>query len=159
MITVVGIDPGLAATGIGLVRGMGMKIDSFAYGTVTTAKDLPITKRLNHIYTELWELLKENSPELMVVEDVFSLDKYPKSGINLGKVSGVILLAGHRFEIPVLELPVRQAKQILTGNGRASKEQLEFAVRHRLNAPNPIRPFHSSDALGLALIGLFRYYS
>ena len=157
MITVLGIDPGLAATGIGVVSGIGMQIDTFAYGFVSTSKDQLFIQRLNHIYTNIQEILEKNRPTLMVVEDVFSLDKYPKSGITLGKVSGVILLAGYRFKIPVMEIPVRSAKQILTGNGNSSKEQLEAAVRHRLNAPGPIRPFHASDALGLAMIGLFRY--
>ena len=157
MITVLGIDPGLAATGIGVVSGRGMQIETFAYGFVSTSKDQLIIQRLNHIYTNIQEVLEKNRPTLMVVEDVFSLDKYPKSGITLGKVSGVILLAGYRFKIPVMEIPVRLAKQILTGNGNSSKEQLEAAVRHRLNAPSPIRPFHASDALGLAMIGLFRY--
>ena len=93
----------------------------------------------------------------MVIEDVFSLQKYPKSGITLGKVTGVILLAGYQVDVPVTEVPVREAKQVLTGNGNASKIQLERAVRHLLNLPDPIRPYHASDALGLALIGLFRY--
>jgi crossover junction endodeoxyribonuclease RuvC len=93
----------------------------------------------------------------MVLEDVFSLEKYPKSGIVLGKVCGVLLLAGTQSGVPLTEVPVRQAKQILTGNGKATKEQLERAVRRTLCAPSPIRPFHASDALGLALIGLFRH--
>lgn len=93
----------------------------------------------------------------MVIEDVFSLQKYPKSGITLGKVTGVILLAGYQVDVPVTEVPVREAKQVLTGNGNASKMQLERAVRHFLNLTTPIKPYHASDALGLALIGLFRY--
>jgi len=93
----------------------------------------------------------------MVVEDIFSLQKYPKSGITLGKVTGVILLAGNQLDLPVIEIQVREAKQILTGNGNASKIQLESAVRHFLNLTTPIRPYHASDAIGLALIGLFRY--
>jgi len=93
----------------------------------------------------------------MVVEDIFSLQKYPKSGITLGKVTGVILLAGNQLDLPVIEVQVREAKQVLTGNGNASKMQLERAVRHFLNLTTPIRPYHASDAIGLALIGLFRY--
>ncbi|MCP4689680.1 MAG: crossover junction endodeoxyribonuclease RuvC, partial [Desulfobacterales bacterium] len=58
----------------------------------------------------------------------------------------------------VVEVPVREAKQVLTGNGNADKNQLERAVRDRLNAPAPIRPNHASDALGLALIGLYRFH-
>ena len=93
----------------------------------------------------------------MVVEDVFSLDKYPKTGITLGQVSGVVMLAGHRTGVSSVEVPVREAKQVLTGNGNARKQQLEEAVRHQLKHQTPIRPFHASDALGLALIGLYRY--
>ena len=75
----------------------------------------------------------------------------------MGKVCGVLLLAGTQSGVALTEVPVRRAKQILTGNGKASKEQLERAVRQTLRAPAPIRPLHASDALGLALIGLFRY--
>jgi len=93
----------------------------------------------------------------MVVEDIFSVGRFPHSAILLGKVTGVILLAGHRRQIPITEIAVREAKQVLTGNGRAAKSQLEAAVRHYLKLPRPIRPYHAADALGLALIGLMRY--
>jgi crossover junction endodeoxyribonuclease RuvC len=93
----------------------------------------------------------------MVVEDVFSVDKFPNAGITLGKVTGVVLLAGCRMEVPVIEVPVRESKQVLTGNGNASKVQLEKAVRSLLKLTSPIRPYHASDAMGLALLGLFRY--
>lgn len=93
----------------------------------------------------------------MIIEDVFSLHKYPKAGITLGKVTGVILLAGCQVDVPVTEVPVREVKQILTGNGSAGKIQIERAVRHFLNLTTPIKPYHASDAIGLALIGLFRY--
>jgi crossover junction endodeoxyribonuclease RuvC len=93
----------------------------------------------------------------MVVEDTFSLQKYPKAGITLGKVTGVILLAGQQCNMPVMEIAVREAKQTLTGNGNACKVQLEKAVRHFLKLKTPIRPYHASDAIALALTGLFRY--
>ena len=93
----------------------------------------------------------------MIVEDIFSLRQYPKSGITLGKVTGILLLAGCRSNIPVREIPVREAKQILTGNGNADKKQLEKTVRGILNIETPIRPLHASDAMALALIGLFRF--
>jgi len=157
MIKVIGIDPGLADTGIGIVRGSGMKIRGYAYGNISTTKGAPMACRLERIYAGTRRVLAEERPDLMVVEDVFSLEKYPKSGIVLGKVCGVLLLAGRQSGVALTEMPVRQAKQILTGNGNASKEQLERAVRSAIGAPAPIRPFHASDALGLALIGLFRY--
>lgn len=159
MPTIVGIDPGLAATGIGIVRGSGLSVDSYSYGAITTSKEKPLPQRLDKIFTRLLHLLEDTKPDIMVVEDVFSLEKYPKSGIVLGKVSGIILLAGCRAGVHTCEVPVREAKQILTGNGNAGKKQLEMAVRHTLEMATPIRPYHASDALGLALIGLFRYSS
>ena len=156
---VLGIDPGLAETGIGIVHGHGLRVDGFAFGCIATSAKKEQAQRLEKIYTKLVDVLQQEMPDLMVVEDVFSLDKYPKSGILLGKVTGVILLAGCHINVPIKEIPVREAKQVLTGNGNASKSQLEKAVRHALKHETPIRPFHASDALGLALIGLFRQKS
>jgi crossover junction endodeoxyribonuclease RuvC len=112
---------------------------------------------LEKIYTQISNLLQRENPDLIVVEDIFSLEKYPKSGIALGKVCGVILLAAEQASTQVIEIPVREAKQVLTGNGNAEKEQLEKAVRRVLGCAEAIRPDHASDALGLAIIGLFRY--
>jgi crossover junction endodeoxyribonuclease RuvC len=67
------------------------------------------------------------------------------------------MLAGCRAGVSSIEIPVREAKQVLTGNGNASKKQLEEAVRRRLNHNTPIKPDHASDAVGLALIGFYRY--
>ena len=154
---VLGIDPGLADTGIGIVHGSGLDVEGFAFGSIATSRQADQSRRLETIYTKLQALLRREMPDLMVVEDVFSLEKYPKSGILLGKVTGVILLAGCHINVPIQEIAVREAKQVLTGNGNASKAQLEKAVRHVLKLEDPIRPFHASDALGLALIGLYRH--
>lgn len=156
-IKVLGIDPGLASTGVGVASGNGLRVHHFAYGTIETDADASQAVRLEHIYSRLEALLKDEKPDLLVVEDIFILDKYPKSAITLGKVCGVILLAGQRAGLETVEIPVREAKKVLTGNGNASKEQLEKAVREALGVSQPIRPYHASDALGLALIGLFRY--
>jgi crossover junction endodeoxyribonuclease RuvC len=156
-IKLIGIDPGLAATGVGIVAGDGRCVTDFAYGVIRTHPKATMSARLDDIYCRIQTLLTDEKPDLIVVEDVFSLDKYPRSGITLGKVSGVILLAAHHVNCDIVEIPVREAKQILTGNGNASKGQLEKAVRKALESPDPIRPDHASDALGLALIGLFRY--
>ncbi len=157
MTKVIGIDPGLSATGVGIVRGTGLKINGFSFGSIHTSKNLPLPNRLDQIFSNLLTILKDEKPDLMVVEDVFSVDKFPNAGISLGKVAGVILLAGCRMEIPVIEVPVRESKQVLTGNGNATKMQLEKTVRNLLNLTTPIRPYHASDAMGLAILGLFRY--
>jgi crossover junction endodeoxyribonuclease RuvC len=158
MIKTIGIDPGLAATGIGIVKGTSARIDGYSYGSIHTSKQHRLPERLEQIFSKTLHVLKHEKPDLMIVEDVFSLDEYPKSGITLGKVIGVVLLAGCQVDVPVIEVPVREAKQVLTGNGKASKPQLEMAVRHLLKSDVPIRPYHASDAMALALIGLSRYY-
>ena len=121
---IIGIDPGLAATGIGLVTGTGYRIDEFSYGSIYTASGTALAARLDCIYTKLITLVKKERPDLMVIEDVFSLHRFPKSGINLGQVS---------------------------------KHELEKTVRDVLRLTSPIRPYHASDALALALIGLYRF--
>ena len=153
---IIGIDPGLSSTGIGFVNGAGLKINGCSYGSINTSQKTPLPGRLYEIYDRLFALLKVEKPDLMVIEDVFSLKQYPKSGIILGQVSGVILLAGMQIGMTTLEVPVREAKQVLTGNGNATKMQLEKSVRNLLKLSSPIRPLHASDALGLALIGLYR---
>ena len=157
MVKIIGIDPGLADTGIGIVTGEGLRVKGYSYGMVSTSKNVPLPDRLAKIYSRLYAILTDEKPHQMIVEEVFSLNKYPKSGIALGKVSGVILLAGHQCGVPVAEVSVRAAKQILTGNGNADKRQLEKAVRQKLKLQEPIKPDHASDAMGLALIGLYRY--
>ena len=158
MIKVIGIDPGLASTGIGIVSGNGITIQNYSFGCINTSARTALPIRLSQIYSRLHQILSAESPDLMIVEDVFSIEKFPRSGIILGKVSGIILLAGAEHNIPVQEIPVREAKQVLTGNGNASKHQLEKSVRSRLSLALPIKPYHASDALGLAMIGLLRHH-
>jgi crossover junction endodeoxyribonuclease RuvC len=157
MVKIIGIDPGLAATGVGIVSGHGSTIDSYSFGSIHTSKSTSLPSRLDKIFSKLLQLLKSEKPDLMVIEDVYSLNRYPKSGILLGQVTGIIQLAGFHAAVPSVEVSVREAKQILTGNGNADKQQLEMAVRHRLNHRFPIKPVHASDAAGLAIIGLYRY--
>lgn len=157
MVTVMGIDPGLAETGIGVVSGAALTVSDYSFGHIRTTKDMSTAARLHLIHSRISEAIAIKHPDLMVVEDVFSLERYPKSGILLGKVVGVVLLAACTAGIPVNEVPVREAKKILSGNGNASKAQLERSVRDFLKHPEPIKPDHASDALALAMIGLFRH--
>jgi crossover junction endodeoxyribonuclease RuvC len=157
MFTIIGIDPGLSATGVAIVRGNGRNVSSYDFGSINTSRAKPLPHRLEQIFSKLCQILAAERPNLMVVEDVFSLAKYPKSGITLGQVTGVVMLAAWQAGVSTIEIPVREAKQVLTGNGNAGKPQLEEAVRRRLDHQAPIRPFHASDAMGLALIGFYRY--
>ena len=82
MIKVIGVDPGLSATGVGIVRGRGIKIDGFSFGSIHTSKNLPLPNRLDQIFSNLLTILKDEKPDLMVVEDVFSVEKFPNAGIS-----------------------------------------------------------------------------
>ena len=157
MIKVVGIDPGLAGTGVGVIEGDRQKILEYSFGSIATDTKDPVNFRLNIIYSKILDFLCEQKPDYVVIEDIYSLDKYPGSGIMLGKVSGVILLATYKAGLNVEEIPVKQVKKIISGNGGADKHQMERSVRNLLKHEKPIRPFHASDALGLALTGYYRY--
>ncbi len=156
MIKVIGIDPGLAGTGVGVIEGDHNEITGYSFGSIATKTKDPVTFRLNIIYDKVSHFLTEQKPDHVVIEDIYSLEKYPGSGIMLGKVSGVILLAAHKSGVSVEEIPVRKMKQIVSGNGSADKYQVERSVRNILKHKKPIRPFHASDALGLALTGYYR---
>ena len=157
MVKVVGIDPGLAGTGIGVIEGNRQKITGYSFGSISTEAKDPIHFRLHTIYSKILDFLCQQQPDHVVIEDIYSLEKYPGSGIMLGKVSGVLLVAAYKAGLDVAEISVREAKKIVTGNGSADKHQMERAVRNLLAHTEPIRPFHASDALGLALTGYYRY--
>ncbi len=159
MVKIVGIDPGLAGTGIGVIQGERGDVQKYSFGSISTDKKDPTCLRLNTIYIKISEFLKDENPDLVVIEDIYSLEKYPKSGIMLGKVVGVLLLASYQVGVKIEEVSVREVKKVVSGNGNADKYQVEEATRHILNHNQPIRPFHASDALALALTGLFRYES
>ncbi len=157
MIKIAGIDPGLAGTGVGIIRGEGGTVDGYSFGSIQTEKSDPIQYRLNTIFSKVYDFLLDEKPDLVIIEDIYSLEKYPGSGIMLGKVSGVILVAAFRSGVRIAQVSVREAKQVVSGNGNADKYQVERSVRDILGHVDAIRPYHASDALALALTGFFRY--
>ncbi len=157
MVKIAGIDPGLAGTGVALIHGDGTNIAGYSFGSINTDKQDSISLRLNIIYSKISDFFSEHTPNLVVIEDIFSLGKYPNSGITLAKVSGVLLLAAFKAGIKVEEIAVREAKKIVSGSGSADKHQVERSVRDILGHGEPIRPFHASDALALAVCGYYRF--
>ncbi|MBF0469050.1 MAG: crossover junction endodeoxyribonuclease RuvC, partial [Desulfamplus sp.] len=119
MIKVIGIDPGLAGTGIGIVQGDGRTVSAYSFGSISTDKNESIYLRLNHIYTKSLEFLCQQSPDIVVLEDIFSLKQYPGSGITLGKVTGVLLLAAYKSGASICEISVKEAKKLVSGTGSA----------------------------------------
>ena len=153
---VIGIDPGLAMTGFGVVETLSRGGRACEWGTIRTEAASPLPLRLKTIYDEIKRLLEEWKPSLLVTEDVFVLKQFLKVVIQLGEVRGVIHLAAQESEILVLEVKPTEVKSALTGSGRADKEQIKRTIQRILRIEDPIRSSHAGDALALALTSLSR---
>ncbi len=156
MISVMGVDPGLAATGYGVLEADGSFPLVRAYGCIRTRPSDDVGARLSRIHAELLRQMRLSPVDCVIVEDVFSVPQHPQVGIALGQVTGVIHLAAHSLGIRVIPLSSREIKMALTSSGSAGKGQVERAVRHWLKLNEPVRPVHAADALGIALAGFFR---
>jgi len=152
----IGIDPGLAMTGFGVVEALSRGGRACDWGAIRTDAHCPLPLRLKTIYNGLKELLEKWEPDLLVLEEVFVLKQFPKAAIQLGEVIGVIYLAAQESAIPVVEVRPTEVKSALTGSGRADKEQMKKAIRQILRIEIPLSSSHAGDALALALTGLSR---
>lgn len=127
----------------------------FKCGCVKTDPKEQISKRLFQIYTDTSSLVCSLRPDLVAIENVFSMVKYPKAGILLGSVLGIIYLSVFQQNIPMVEITPREIKNSLTGNGAADKYQLKAAVKSLLKITD-IKSLHASDALAVALTAFYR---
>jgi crossover junction endodeoxyribonuclease RuvC len=152
----IGIDPGLAMTGFGIVEALSRGGKACDWGAIRTEANWPIPLRLKTIYEELKKLLLKWRPNLLVLEEVFVLKQFPKAAIRLGEVRGVVYLAAQEMSIPVVEIKPTEVKSALTGSGRADKEQIQKAIRQILRIEESLGSSHAGDALALALTGLSR---
>ncbi len=157
LVKAIGIDPGLAMTGFGVVEALSRGGKACAWGAIKTESDRSIPLRLKTIYDELKELLQKWQPNLVVIEEVFVLKQFPKAAIRLGEVRGVIYLAAQEMDIPVVEVRPTEVKSALTGSGRADKEQIKRSIQQILRIDHPVNSSHAGDALALALTGLSRH--
>jgi len=155
-IKAIGIDPGLAYTGFAVVETLEKYGKACHWGNINTSSNLTFSERLNSIYHQLSEILSCWRPQLLVMEDVYVYNKFPKAAIQLGAVRGVIYLAAHHKKINVYEIKPTEVKSALTGNGRASKQQVEKITKKILNIKETVKSNHASDALALAITGLSR---
>jgi len=156
LVKAIGIDPGLAMTGFGVIETLPRGGKACDWGAIRTEANCPTPLRLKIIYDELKGLLEKWKPSLLVLEEVFVLKQFPKAAIQLGEVRGVIYLAAQEMDIPVVEVRPTEVKSALTGSGRADKEQMKKAIRQILRIENPLSSSHAGDALALALCGLSR---
>ncbi len=147
---ILGIDPGTATTGYGVVRKSQKGIDFVACGCIKTfPKDSP-QDRLNQIFNQTNKLIKDFSPEVLVIERLFFF-KNAKTAIPVSQARGVLLLAAARKKIPVYEFTPLEVKMNIVGYGRAQKAQMQKMVKKLLNLDKIPRPDDAADALGIAI--------
>jgi crossover junction endodeoxyribonuclease RuvC len=149
---VLGIDPGLDRTGYAVVETpTGRLLDA---GLVRSTVTATLSERLAEIDAGLQEVLAEHAPGLMIVEDLFAHYKHPRTAILMGHARGVILAAAARRGIEVLSVSATRIKKVLTGNGHASKTQVQNAVTATLGVTLPPDSADVADALAAAFYAI-----
>ncbi len=145
-----GIDPGTAITGYGLVRAAGDARRAVAYGAITTPADAPLARRLQILYADLRRLLATHRPDQAAVEQLF-FSRNVTTALSVGHARGVVLLALAEADVPVFEYTPAEVKQAVVGYGRARKEQMQEMVRVLLGLDVTPTPDDAADALAVAL--------
>ncbi len=157
---ILGIDPGTAVTGYGVVAKEGGSVVSLVEcGVVRTSSGEVLAVRIREIYQEVTALITRHEPSVVVVEDVFQ-GKNVQSALKLGHARGAILLAAALGEIPIVEYSPREIKKAVVGNGNATKDQVGFMVQQQLRLKAPPSPADAADGVAAALchcvMGAFR---
>jgi crossover junction endodeoxyribonuclease RuvC len=152
---ILGIDPGLASTGFGAISCDGPAPRLLKCGFIKTSTADDMSRRLFNIYSDLNHLLEALGPDLVAIENVFSMVRYPKAGIMLGGVIGIIYLCVFQNNLTLKEISPKEVKNALVGYGSADKEQVKRTVQSVLKVDG-IRSFHAADALAVALTAFYR---
>lgn len=147
---IIGIDPGTAIVGFGVIEKAGSKLQMLDAGVIRTSPDLNDSERLKIIYDELSEIIKVNKPEVMAVEKLFFAQNVT-TAMSVSQARGVILLCGEQNDLPVFEYTPLQIKQAITGYGKAEKSQIQEMVRIILKLKEIPKPDDCADALACAI--------
>ena len=147
---ILGIDPGYAIMGYGIVDMKGNHFNVVAYDSITTDKDMPMPDRLKHLYTMLMSIIQQYEPDVAAIEELF-FNNNDKTAILVGQARGVAILACSNSGLDIAEYTPLQIKQALVGNGRADKKQVQFMVKTILNLDKVPKPDDTADALAAAI--------
>jgi len=150
---ILGIDPGLADTGYGLIKEAGGRASALAYGTIKTAAGSDLAARLEKLHDELDKLIKKYKPQAAAVEELF-FNKNVRTALIVGQARGVILLTLKKNRVPWLNFTPPQVKQAVTAYGQAAKAQVQKMVKLTLGLKTLPRPDDAADALALAICAL-----
>lgn len=148
---ILGIDPGLNITGYGVVRITPTGFELAEAGVIRGHDRGSLPSRLTEIYAGVREVLAAFQPLAVAIEQLYSHYERPRTAILMGHARGVICLAAAQAEIPIESYAATQIKRMLTGSGRAPKEQMQMAIQRELNLAAPPEPPDVADALAAAL--------
>ena len=147
---ILGIDPGYATIGFGLIEGERAQFHMVTYGAITTPAGLPLSKRLYQIDRDMEELIDAFRPDEMSIEELF-FSKNITTGIAVAHARGVILCAAEKKRLPIYEYTPMQVKQAVVGYGLADKKQVMDMTKRLLKLKAVPRPDDAADALAIAL--------
>ncbi|OQX51426.1 crossover junction endodeoxyribonuclease RuvC [candidate division CPR3 bacterium 4484_211] len=147
--TILGIDPGLATTGWGIVKSQESKIRSCNFGIIKTSAEKKLGERLEKIYERTNQLIVQYKPNLVAIEKIF-FGKNVKTAIVVGQARGVVLLAGQASKIEICEFTPLQIKLAVCGYGQAAKIQVQKMIKRLLNLKEIPKPDDAADALAVA---------
>ncbi len=147
---IIGIDPGYAIVGIGVVEYVGNKFRTLEYNAITTPAGMNTVARLKKIYDEMELYIEKYKPDCISIEELF-FNSNQKTAINVAQARGVLLVAAANHNIPISEYTPLQVKQSVTGYGRAQKQQIQQMVKMILGLNAIPKPDDAADALALAI--------
>ncbi len=147
---VIGIDPGIAIVGFGIVEKQGSRLVPIQYGCIKTEAHTPEPLRLKQIYDAMTSLLTQYQPQVMAVEKLF-FNRNVTTAFSVGQARGVIVLTAEEAAIPVFEYTPLQVKQAVVGYGQAEKRQIQEMVKLLLGLAKAPKPDDVADALGIAI--------
>ncbi|MEZ4503779.1 MAG: crossover junction endodeoxyribonuclease RuvC [Dehalococcoidia bacterium] len=150
---VLGLDPGLATTGYGIVLGDGVSAEALALGTIRTKAAMPRAERLHRIFEGVRTLIAEHAPDEVAVEQQFVAENV-RSAIAIGEARAAAMVAASASGLPVFEFAPTEVKESVTGHGAAPKEQVRDMVAIHLGLAEIAGPLDVSDALAVALARL-----
>lgn len=146
---ILGIDPGTQRTGAGLIKKNGSNYEMVHVETIRMKPTLPLAQKLLQIYKSLVEIIRRFHPDVLALENVF-FGKDVQAMVKIGEARACAMLAAAEMGIEVVEYPPARIKQSITGNGQATKEQMQLMVGRLLNLKN-LPPSDEADALAVAL--------
>ena len=145
-----GIDPGTAHTGYGVVLSRGRRLAALDGGVIETRAGAPLERRLADIHARVCDLIREHRPAALAIEDLY-FGRNAHSAFAVGQARGVVLLAAGMAGIPCFSYTPQVVKQAVCGTGGAGKQQVQRMVGALLSLPEPPHPDHASDALAVAI--------